>query len=290
MVAGKDLFGANKQKVRQMDTLLIDRYFGESKGNLRYLGLPASTLTELMLWRDYFAHFSAVERGNAEAPFIYQHNLVLTALQHNLASRLRLLRGDIDDILKVGTDEFGNSLLYPYDVVSLDYSGGLIYKDESGDAKRVEAIQSLITSQAQCNHDFLLFISINTDNHDQGEIRRVIENIGSDLNNLGLDTSEVIEAYLHHPNEEARLKVYVPFVITQLSSTQYQCEHFKPIFYSGNRDTRMIHFSAWMKRTREYAAGRPSRQTFVRILNLGVFECVDGQISETDFGIKSINV
>lgn len=286
----RDLFGANKRKVRDMDTSLIERHFKNRKGELRYLGLPASTLTELIKWQDYFAHFSAVERGNPQAPYILQHNLVLTAFQSNLASKLSLLRGDIDDVLIQGADSFGNTLQYPYDVVSLDYSGGLLYKDASGTSKRVDSIRTLIAAQAAHNQDFLLFISVNTDNHDNGEIRTLIETMGRDLSKLGVNIDPTIQQYLRHPLDEARLKLYVPYVISQLSTSSYDCELMKPIYYSGNRDTRMMHFAFYLVRTRGFAAGKPSRQTFVRIINLPVFECADGQLNETDFGIQSVNV
>lgn len=286
----KDLFTVNKQKVREMDTLLINRYLINRKGDLRYLGLPASTLTDLIIWNEYFSHYSAVERGRDEAPFIYQHNLMLTAMKYHLTSKLHLYRGDIDDVLLNGEDEFNSPLKYPFDVVSLDYSGGLIYKEEGGIAKRPDSIRALFTAQAERNADFLLLISFNTDNQDQGEIRKVISNLGRDLSKLGLNVAPVIQAYLDHELEEARLKIYAPYLIKQLATPLYQCEFAKPIFYLGNRNVRMMHFATWMKRTQEYVAGQPSRQTDVLILNLKVFQCSDGELTETDFNIPSYEV
>ena len=71
----RDPFTKNKQKVRDMDFLLIKRYFETRKGMLRYLGLPASTMADLLQWQEYFKHFSAVERGRPGEEYIYQHNL-----------------------------------------------------------------------------------------------------------------------------------------------------------------------------------------------------------------------
>jgi len=286
----RDIFTQNKQKVRQMDLRLIERYFKDRKGDLRYLGLPASTMMDILLWRSYFKHFSAVERGRQGEEYRYQHDLMLTAMQHGLADRLELLRGDMDEILLRGRDDFSNSVLYPFDVVSLDYSGGLIYKNSSGRAKRAESIGNLLREQAMRNHNFLLLLSCNLDNEDQGEIRAVFSDIERDLGKLGINASQTIQAYLSHELEEARLKVYVPYLVGTLSARWYQCEHSKPIFYQGNHDTRMMHFSIFLKRTAEYVAGKPSRQTLVHILNLPAFHCVDGKLQETDFGIPEVVV
>jgi hypothetical protein len=286
----RDIFTPNKQKVREMNLRLIERYFKDRKGDLRYLGLPASTMTDVLQWQSYFQHFSAVERGRPGEECRYQHDLMLTAMQHGLADRLELLRGDMDEILLSGIDDFSNCVLYPFDVVSLDYSGGLIYKNDSGRAKRAESIESLLREQSTRNQDFLLLISCNLDNEDRGEIRRVFHDIERELEKLGVNASESIPAYLSHELEEARLKVYVSYLIGRLSARWYQCEHCKPIYYEGNRGTRMMHFSMWLKRTAEYVAGRPSRQTLVHILNLPAFHCAGGELQETDFGIPRVMI
>jgi hypothetical protein len=283
-----DIFTLNKQKVREMNLRLIERYFKERKGNLRYLGLPASTITDVLQWQIYFQHISAVERGRPGEEYRYQHDLMLTAMQHGMADRLELLRGDMDEILLNGKDDFANPILYPFDVVSLDYSGGLIYKNGAGRAKRAESIGRLLGEQAAMSRDFLLLLSCNLDNEDRGEIRAVFADIERELDKMGIAASSTIQAYLSHELEEARLKVYVPYLVRRLSDRWYQCEHFKPIYYEGNRGTRMMNFSMWLKRTTEYVAGRPSRQTLVHILNLPAFHCADGQLQETNFGVPMV--
>jgi hypothetical protein len=271
-----------------MNLCLIERYFGDRKGDLRYLGLPASTMMDVLQWQSYFQHITAVERGRPGEEYQYQHDLMLTAMQHGLAGRLDLLRGDMDEILLAEEDDFGNPVPYPFHVVSLDYSGGLVYKNDTGRAKRPESIGSLVEGQAGKNQNFLLLVSCNLDNEDRGEIRAVFADIGRELEKLGLSAHSTIKAYLRHELEEVRLKVYVPYLIGSLSARWYQCEHFKPIYYEGNRGTRMMHFSIWLKRTKDYVAGRPSRQTLIHILNLPAFHCADGDLQETDFGIPKL--
>ena len=286
----RDIFTLNKQKVREMNLRLIERYFKEHKGELRYLGLPASSMMDILQWQDYFQHFSAVERGRPGEEYRYQHDLILTAMQHGLADRLDLLRGDMDEILLNGKDDFANPVSYPFDVVSLDYSGGLIYKNDSGRAKRAESIENLLKEQSERIQDFLLLVSCNLDNEDQGEIRAIFHDIERELGKLGVNVRNTVQAYLSHELEEARLKVYVLYLIGRLSARWYQCEHFKPIYYEGNRGTRMMHFSIWLKRTGGYVAGRPSRQTLAHILNLPAFHCADGELGQTDFGIPRVMI
>lgn len=290
IMGGIDLFTHNKQIVREMNTKIIERYLGTRKGSLRYLGLPASTLTDIIMWNEYFEHFSAVERGQPGEEYRYQHGLMLTAMQYRIAGRLTLLRGDLDEILLNGRDEFGNLVLYPYDVVSLDYSGGIVYKDASGKAKRPESIAKLLEEQAIKDQNFLLFVSTNLDNEDQGEIRNVLLDIERELNKLGINSSPTINGLVSHELQEARLKVYVPYLISNLAGRWYQCEHAKSIFYEGNRGTRMMNFSVWLKRTKEFVAGRPSRQTTIHILNLTAYCCTNGELVETDFGLPRVEV
>lgn len=281
----KELFTINKQKVREMNLILIQRFFEDRKGKLRYLGLPSTSMEDVLQWKEFFDHITAVERGRTGEEYCFQHDLMLTAMQNNISNKVCLLRGDMDDILLQGKDNFNITLQYPFDVVSLDYSGGIIYKDESGRAKRTASIQRMIWEQSERNQDFLFYISCNLDNEDQGEIRSLIEDIERSLSKIGVNVRKTISSYLNHKLDEVRLKIFVPFMIGNLASQWYQCENFKPIYYRGNRETRMMNFSTWLQRTKEYAAGRPNRQTIIKILNLPAFQILNGEIQETNFGI-----
>lgn len=285
-----DLFTLNKQKVREMDATLIERHFKGTLGNLRYIGLPASTLTDLAQWKEYFNHFSVVERGQPDQEFICQHDLMLSAMRLGISRRLSLLRGDLDDILLNGKDTFGNSVKYPFDVVSLDYSGGILYKTSSGKAKRPESISKLCEEQAHYNRDFLLFLSTNMDIQDQGEVKSTFDEIERDLSKMGIDVTKTTRAYRDHPLLEARLKVYVPYMMRNLSSRWFRCTTFKPIYYVGNKETRMMHFSFWLERTEEAVAGKPNRQTIIQLLDLPVFECKDGNLQQTNFDIAVVEM
>lgn len=285
-----DPFTVNKQKVRELDLLLIQKYFETSKGSLHYLGLPGESMRDILLWKEYFATFVAVERGMPGEEERLQHDLILSAFKGGITDILYLLRGDLDTILLQSRDAFDNPVPYPFDVVNLDYCGGVVYKDISNRAIRTDSIAEMIRNQSLCNHDFLFFLTCNLDNEDHGEIRNVFMNIQQDLKKTGVDVSKTIQAYLFHPKQEARLKFYIPYLIRNLATATYRCETFKPVCYLGNRDTHMMHFSIWLKRSTGFAAGRPHRQSLIHLLNLSVFECIAGQLEETDFSIPKVEI
>jgi hypothetical protein len=287
---GNDPFTVNKQKIRELNLRLIERQFHSRKGELKYFGLPAASMKDILLWQDYFMRFTVVERGRPGEEYRLQHNLELTAMRYGLTNRVYLLRGDLDDILLRGQDNYGNLVDYPFDVVTLDYSGGLIYKDLEGKSIRTDSIAELIRRQATLDQSFLLLISCNTDNEDRGEIRRVFNDILTSLAKLKIDATPTIQAFLNHSLEQARLSIYVPYLIRNLSWANYQCKPYKPVFYLGNRNTQMMNFSFWLKRTTGTVAGSSERRTLLDLLDLKTFECVEGDLTETDFGIPRVSL
>ena len=283
-------FTINKQKVRELNLRLIKEYFETRKGQLRYFGLPGEGMRDILLWKDFFAYFCAVERGEPGEEFLLQHNLWLSAFKYGISDKLHLLRGELDNILLQGHDDYNNPVEYPFDVITLDYCGGVIYKNSTGQSARANSISELVRNQALHNNDFLLFLTCNLDSDDRGEIRNVFLDIQRDLNKLGVNADQTIKAYLSHSKKEAQLKVYVPYLIRALSASSYRCETFKPVYYLGNRATHMMSFSFWMERSTTYAAGRPNRQSLVQLLNLSAFECIDGDLRLTGFDIPKVEV
>ena len=148
----------------------------------------------------------------------------------------------------------------------------------------------LVEEQASRDKNFLLLISCNLDNEDQGEIRRVFQDINRELGKMGIDANRTIQAYLKHNLDEARLKVYVPYLTLRLSDKWYQLDRQKPIYYQGNKATHMMHFAFWLKRTARYVAGKPTPFTLINIINQSTFQCVGGNLQETNFGIPQIEI
>jgi len=214
---------------------------------------------------------------------------MLNAFKNNILSKLVLLRGDIDKVILDGKDGDGNILNYPFHVITLDYSGGLLYRDKQGEQYRLAAIRELIRKQGQHKMGYLLFISSNLDNCKDVEIQKTLQNIKTELLRYGTNGEEVIGAYLNHENDEVRLKIYVPYLVNQLAAgMNYNCETENTIFYLGNQDIRMMNFRFWLKYDPRTTAPRFPKERLAQIINSPMIEIKEGKCIETTLGLPKL--
>jgi hypothetical protein len=282
-------FTVNKQVVRDLQSQTIHRYLKQRLGKLKYFGLPSEEMKDITDWQSFFSEFVAAERGVAPDSWERQHLLMLNAFRNNVLSKLVLFRGDVDRIILDGRDEDGNILDYPFDVVTLDYSGGLLYRDTKGQQYRLAAIRELVCKQAKYKLSYLLFISSNLDNCKDAEVQRTLQNIKTELLRYGITGDEVIGAYLDHDNDEPKLKIYVPYFVNQVASgVNYNCETEQTIFYLGNQDARMMNFRFCLIYDPRTTAPRFPRERLAQIINSPMIEIKDGKCSETNLGLPKL--
>jgi hypothetical protein len=283
-------FTKNKDAVRNLQRETIVKYAPPAKlGGLRYFGLPSSALCDVEEWQDLFGEFVAVERGEDGREWELQHDLELKAFQTGLSGRITQFRGDIDLIIEKRKDLYGNRLRFPFDVVTLDYSGGLFYRDPRGRMRRLAAIASLIRSQAEKRATFVLLISCNLDQVDQGEVQRTLGNTKTELTRYGVAAEEVVDAYLKHDRDEVRLKIYLPYFINQEAAKyHFNCETEKVIFYEGNLKTRMMAFRFHLSFDEGTQCLRSPRERLSQIFNKPFIIVVDGVPSETSLGLPKL--
>jgi hypothetical protein len=275
-------FTDNKATARKLQRETIESYLSAKAGQLRYFGLPSSSLTDAAQWQDLFKHFVAVERGEAGKEWEMQHDLELTAFRTGLFDRVTLLRGDIDSIIHRKKDSSGNRLRFPFDVVSLDYSGGLFYKDTHGVFSRLRALEEVIQGQAKSKTKFILLVSCNLDNIDQGEVRKTLENVRTELVRYAIVADEVVDAYLMSSADEPRLKIYLPcFVNLQAAKHHYNCETQPVIVYEGNLGTRMMAFRFVLSYDERTTSLRPPRERLSQIFNSPALQILKGQPQAT---------
>jgi hypothetical protein len=275
-------FTPNKATVRRLQRETIEKCLSRAPGSLQYFGLPSSALADAIEWQDLFKNFVAVERGETGTEWEMQHDLELTAFKTGLFDRVSLMRGEIDVIIHEKKDRFGNKLRFPFDVVSLDYSGGLFYKNRRGTFTRLRAIEETIEAQSRTRTKFVLLVSCNLDAIDQGEVRKTIENIRTELVRYGIAGEDVVTAYLKSQREECRLKLYLPFFLnTQASKYHYNCETKAVMFYEGNLKTRMMAFRFCLSFDPRTESLRPPRERFAQIFNKPMLQILDGNPSET---------
>lgn len=283
-------FTKNKDRVRQLQRETIEKYF-PGRRDLRYFGLPSSALADVIAWQDIFSEFVAVERGETGKEWELQHDLELQAFRSGFSNRVTQLRGDIDVIVARGKDTFGNKVKFPFDIVSLDYSGGLFYKDRKGNKTRLQAIANLIERQAKAKRSLVLMISCNLDAVDAGEIKGALGNMRTELVRYGAKADEVLDAYLKDPRDEVRLKLYVPYFINHEAAKHHcQCETQNVIVYDGNRGIRMMAFRFFLTFDDTTQALRSPRERLSQIVNKPLVEIIDGQEQETTAGLPKLEL
>lgn len=282
-------FTKNKQLVRDVQRDLIERVFNDRLGSLRYFGLSSPEMKDVLDWIDYLGLVVAVERGVKGVEYKDQHRLRLTATRHNIQNRLRLLCGDIDWIIRTGYDSFRNPVPYPFDIITLDYSGGLFYRDEIGTLYRLEGIRRVLRAQAETGTHFILFISTNCHAIDSGEVRNAIENLRTELNRRRWNADEVCDAYLQHSDDAVRLKLYVPLFVGQAaSSTGYSATTEPPLIYQGNKRLKMLNFGFILRPDRRTAMQRFPQERLTQLLGTPAVVITRGKMLKTMLGLPKL--
>lgn len=259
-------------------------------GALSYFGLPSSSLGDVEQWAPLLERITAVERGESGREYEVQNELLVNAFKCGFSRKLTLLRGDIDTILLKDVDAYGTRPVWPYDLVSLDYSGGLFYKDDKGRPYRLEAINQVFRRQAASGaQEFVFFLSFNLDDVDQHEVQSTLVTMHRDLKRFGYAADEVIDRYRKHPKEQARLKVYVLHLVNQLAAQQrFDVESDCPIFYSGNRGTEMMAFRFHLKRSSRTFAPASPKERLNQIVNRRMIQVAKGKQTFTNLGLPMI--
>jgi hypothetical protein len=259
----------------QYDKEIIQKEKKRKNVPLIYFGLPGWKMLDVLEWRKYLGKIIAVERER-----MYRHLLLNVAFSNNLDAQLQLLVGDIDDILLKGFDEEETQPIEPtFDLVNLDYEGGILYKDMKGEAKRLNAIKKLFERQSIGKRDFLLLCTFNTRNRDEREFNHTLDIINSQLASYNIDAAEVIEWY-KNARYDFKIKVYFPYALDRLAGGNRFTSHFyPPVTYQGSSGVRMIHFVCACRYAERLIAGGKS---LVEIINLPMFEIKRSKIRKCD--------
>ena len=283
-------FTKNKQVVRDLQCDLIQRFFGERLGHLKYFGLSSPEMKDVRDWAPLFAEFHVAERGQAGQEWLDQHDLLVTAALCGLSGKVTLMRGDIDRIAMDGTDASGVPVAYPFDVISLDYSGGLFYRN-GRDIPRLTSIERVIEEQGKRSRECLLFVSLRVTSPFNGEVKRTLDNIQTELLRYGTNANVVIQAIRIHEMEQIRLKVYVPYFVNQVASrARLRCQTKKPIMYAGNKQAPMMNFMFTLRPDMATVAPRFPQERLVQIINSPLREIKGGKLHEVTFELPKLAV
>jgi hypothetical protein len=282
MPAANDLTfqsGANKDYLRSLyDRPIIEAWMAERGRPLKYLGLPGSEMLDIIEWQDFLSSFSTIERSENA-----QHLMFLTANVRDVEHRLHSLYGEFDDILIKGKDQYSHMPRWPYDLVNLDFFGGLLYSNLT----RPRALRKLIENQEIYKTSFLLIITYHIRDRDLTDEK---ESFLGDLEKKLLRDfpgrraiPEVIAWYRKDDTPDvARQTLYLNvFLHEQGEAAQFQVTCRPAILYSGTRGARMLHFVTEF-RYQKGAHRAVSNQSLIDVVNFGYRELIGRELVGRD--------
>lgn len=269
----------NKEIIRRMiDTPLIKDEFERKNRKLSYFGLPSDGLYDIIAWKNFLGSYDAVELGEEGHKSISQSLLMLCAFKNGISKDIRLLRGDINEIIISGTDDSKLNPRFPFDVVNLDYYGGMLHNGN----KKVEAISRLV--EKQTGSDFVLIMTFDVKEEDGGEKIKTLDKIEQRLLQLYPERREKIDKFVRwYQSDKAsdihRQKVYLPYFLQHPAEDKHFKIHFEePVMYKGTKDAPMIHFVCKFTYEHDTTTASVSTQSILQILNLRIREVNDGKI------------
>lgn len=217
--------------------------------SLAYLGLPGEQLLDVLSWRPFIGRLTAIQIAETPADAAIADNIVRNSMFHRLERGFELIRSDIDFLL--GTDEGRQRLAWPYQIINLDYSGGLVNLTDARTSRRLDALRGIFDRQAGVC--FLLLLTLNMRDRDRGELSQLIDAEEEEM--ASLDLEGVGECFTAHRSlgHAGDLKIYVPIFLASVANRHSLAFH-PPILYKGTRT--MIHFVIRCSPFVDAAAGR----------------------------------
>jgi hypothetical protein len=208
-------------------------------------------------------------------------DMLAVAAANNI--NLEVLRGKIEKIMLSGrsldserpryaTFAPGDQLCMAYDLVNLDFDGGL------GNALlRHRSVEALL--KAQSSTSFTLFITYNVRS-------KLGEQIADELANLSKqiepDGEQIAGWYKRQETPVAlRLKAVIPVVVSTAAATALMdCRSYPPIRYVGYKGATLVHFAFDL--TPHPDAFRAHHPGMRRLITMPLFDSVDGTIRVSD--------
>ncbi len=265
---------ANKERVREEDAKIIKRESLKKKRRLSYLGMPSGEMWDILRWRDFINGGTAVEINEKK-----RRELILNLCKNDLHDKIKVLFGDIEEILIKGKDRYNNKLDFPYDMVFLDFFGAILYKGQ----KRINAITSLVEKQKGNSFLLLLTFNLRERKYCRNSVTSVFNKIEKELlgfyiknNSTKKSIQKVMDWYkLAKTNEMYRQKLFVPYFIkTMAEKYGFKIHAYSPIFYLGFNESPMMHFIFKLIPEIDSPTKAISGQTLIDIINLGIKEAL----------------
>lgn len=264
----------NKDLIRkEFDRQVIEDQYLKKGKQLTYFGLPGPEMLDVLEWRSYLGTVIAVERD-----LYARHFMRSKAFSKAFdPTGFQILFGDIDDIILKGEDLEGmKPKESAFDVINLDYEGGLVYKDLTGASKRVRAIKKLFDLQQVVKKDFILLLTVNTRNRDWGEFDKTLEDVQDEIEEYGVENISNVIQWYKTAGYAYKIKVYLPVHLGIWARTSdFFCSSIRAVTYLGSSNRRMVHFAC------TFVWGKPKLgQSLIKVLYIPMYEAKKGKIQE----------
>lgn len=280
---------SNKDAVRAQWDLAILNGWSKRRGRaLSYFGLPGPGMLDVLCWRAVLdGRWTAIEERpkSGEKRDMADRAAALletNALASNLAAGLQILRGDVGEVILRAEDDYqtrpilcdeapAHEARFAYDLVNLDFDGGLGFKSKSG-ARRVEALKTLFHRQR--GQSFVLLLTINVRDTLGSEIDDYLHRLEAEAE------PELIAWYLAREKGEYefKLKAAVPvFLLTAAEVQGFDVICHPPLVYTGHASARMVHFALELS-WKGQVFPAVSRQRARDLLRLPLVEAADGTL------------
>jgi hypothetical protein len=222
---------------------------------LAYFGLPGPAIHDLIDWGDLLARRTGVERlrrGGFRTEDLERHRRLLrTVMTSGLSDGFQLLRGEIEDVILDATDSDGTPpsendgapairMKFRYDVVNLDFVGGVGHPDHTGQSKRTRAIKELFRRQEGTG--FVLLLTVSVRDQIEPELSRFLREVQARVDKA---TSSDLEwaASGEKGRQSYMLKAALPLFIQHTAEEHmFRCHAYPPVVYRGTGPTRLVHF------------------------------------------------
>lgn len=280
---------SNKDAVRaQWDLAVLTAWSKRVNRPLTYFGLPGPGMLDVLCWRSVLGgRWTGVEErpksgDKRDLADRAAAQLETNALANNLGAGLQILRGDIGEVILRAEDDHHtrpvlcdgaavNEARFAYDVVNLDFDGGLGFRSKNG-VRRMDALKAIFQRQRGCS--FVLFLTINVRDTLRPEVDDYLQRLGADAD------PEVITWYLSRGKGEYELKLkgVVPvFLLAAAELNGFDVICRPPLVYTGYASARMVHFAlelSWQGQ----AFPAVSRQRARDLLRLPLVEVANGEL------------
>ncbi len=283
---------SNKALIRQQwDWPIIQEWRKKRRQPLSYFGLPGPLIEDLRDWRLCLGRCTGVERlrkvENLHREDLNVHRQIHKNVLLSGIEGFQLLRGQIEDIILDGIDldnrrpqmSIGDPsllALFRYDLINLDFLGGMGYKDKWGESKRVRALKKLL--ERQRGTDFLLLLTLNVRDGIDDELVRYLEGAKREASGQQLQSTLDWYATCGKGMKEYRLKAIVPlFIRREGEEWGFDCFCYPPLAYEGSGYARMVHFVFELTHMKTILHAH-SRQGMLKVMDLPLIGAREGAL------------